>query len=265
LNSTKAGRIRLIEIHMTYLKHWWTALLLLQFSGGLCSARMELPAPPPPPTGDYVVLLHGLGRSASSMKNMERALKQEGYRVVNVSYPSTSQTIEDSAAISLAGILKEHIQDPAAKVHFVTHSLGGIVLREYLAHHQVAHLGRVVMLAPPNQGSELVDHMKNGWLYRYFTGPAGQELGTDPESLPNRLGPANFELGIIAGDCSVNPFNSARLPGPDDGKVSVARTHLDGMSDFLVVHYSHTWLAARREVIQATIRFLARNHFAATP
>jgi pimeloyl-ACP methyl ester carboxylesterase len=199
------------------------------------------------------------------MKKLERALRQEGYRVVNVSYPSTKQTIEDSAEISLAGILQAHIQDPQAQVHFVTHSLGGIVLREYLAHHQVPNLGRVVMLAPPNQGSELVDRMRNGWLYRFFTGPAGQQLGTDPDSLPKRLGPANFDLGIIAGDHSLNPFFSARLPGPDDGKVSVASAQLEGMSDFLVVHYSHTWLPARREVVKATIRFLEQDSFAASP
>jgi len=131
--------------------------------------------------------------------------------------------------------------------------------------NQVTNLGRVVMLAPPNQGSELVDRMRNGWFYRFFTGPAGQQLGTDPDSVPKRLGPANFDLGIIAGDRSYNPFFSARLPGPDDGKVSVASTQLEGMKDFLVVHYSHTWLPGKRDVVKATIRFLAQNSFAEMP
>jgi triacylglycerol lipase len=143
--------------------------------------------------------------------------------------------------------------------------MGGIVLREYLAHHKIENLGRVVMLAPPNQGSEIVDQMKTGWLYRFLTGPAGQELGTDPDSVPKRLGPANFAFGVIAGDRSANPFFSARLPGWDDGKVSVSSTYLEGMTDFYVVHYSHTWLPARKQVIEATVRFLANNSFAETP
>lgn len=249
---------------MTYLKQLMAALMLWQATAGLCSEHAKAPAAAPPP-GEYVVLLHGLGRTASSMRSMERALRREGYRVVNVSYPSTEQTIEESATNSLAAILREHILDPEARVNFVTHSLGGIVLREYLAHHHIARLGRVVMLAPPNQGSEVVDHMKNGWFYRWMTGPAGQELGTDPDSLPNRLGPPNFKFGVIAGDRSVNPFNSWWLPGKDDGKVTVASTQLEGMTELLTVHNSHTWLPARRAVIKATIRFLATGRFDASP
>jgi hypothetical protein len=121
------------------------------------------------------------------------------------------------------------------------------------------------MLAPPNQGSEVVDHLKHGWFYRWMTGPAGQELGTDPESLPKRLGPPNFKFGVIAGDWSMNPFNSWWLPGPDDGKVTIASTQLEGMTDLRVVHNSHTWLPSRRAVIKATICFLASNRFTAAP
>jgi triacylglycerol lipase len=249
-----------VAIPMTFPKQLMAALLFLQLTGGLCSERTEAPDSTPP-SGAYVVLLHGLGRTASSMRSMERALQREGYRVVNVSYPSAEQTIEESATNSLADILREHILDPEAQVHFVTHSLGGIVLREYLAHHHLAHLGRVVMLAPPNQGSEVADRLKRVWYYRWVTGPAGQELGTDQESVAKRLGPANFNFGVIAGDWSMNPFNSWWLPGPDDGKVTVASTQLEGMSDFLVVHNSHTWLPSRRAVIKATIRFLSSNRF----
>jgi triacylglycerol lipase len=236
------------------------SLLLLLQTSRLGAARMDSPHPTPT-NGDYVILLHGLGRSATSMKRLEWSLTRQGYRVINVSYPSTRQSIADSATISLGRILKDRVHEPDARIHFVTHSLGGIVLRQYLAQNQIPNLGRTVMLAPPNQGSELADKLKRNWLYRSFTGPTGQELGTDAAARPLQLGPANFELGIIAGNRSLNPFFSAAIPGPDDGKVEVARTWLDGASDFLVVPHSHTWLAWRCDVIAAVTHFLRAGSF----
>ncbi len=212
-------------------------------------------------TGDYVVLLHGLGRTSLSMKRIEWALKKESYRVINVAYPSTRVCIQDAADHWLGNVLREQTTDPTVKIHFVTHSLGGIILREYLSNHPIENLGRVVMLAPPNQGSELAQRLKSYWLYRLATGPAGQQLGTDRSSLPKQLGPADFDLGVIAGDRSINPLFSAWIPGPDDGKVSVRSTQLTGTSDFLVVHHSHTWMAWTRQVNTAVIQFLSHGHF----
>jgi len=80
-----------------------------------------------------------------------------------------------------------------------------------------------------------------------LTGPAGQQLGIGPSSLPNRLGPATFEVGIVAGDRSLNPCFSYWIPGPDDGKVSVRSTTLEGMQDFLLIHRSHTWMMWRKD------------------
>jgi pimeloyl-ACP methyl ester carboxylesterase len=212
--------------------------------------------------GDYVVLLHGLGRTPLSMKRLEWKLRRENYRVLNVSYPSTRVSIEDAANIWLAQVLRKKITDKTVKIHFATHSLGGIVLRQYLSGHRIENLGRVVMLAPPNQGSELAERLRNNCFYRIATGPAGQELGMDGSSLPRQLGPANFELGIIAGDRSLNPLFSAWIPGPDDGKVSVASTCLAGMRDFLVVHHSHTWMTWNGSVNAAVTRFLRSGRFA---
>jgi hypothetical protein len=117
------------------------------------------------------------------------------------------------------------------------------------------------MLAPPNQGSELAEKLKRNWLFQICTGPGGQQLGTDDSSLPRQLGPADFELGIIAGDRSLNPLFSAWIPGADDGKVSVASTRLAGMRDFLVVHHSHTWMAWSGEVSEAVRQFLRSGYF----
>jgi pimeloyl-ACP methyl ester carboxylesterase len=213
-------------------------------------------------SGDYVVLLHGLGRTARSMRRLERTLQKEGYRVVNVTYPSTHSTVETLANDWLSGLLKREVVDRTVRVHFVTHSMGGIVLRQYLDGHRIDNLGRVVMLAPPSQGSELADSLQRHLLFQWFTGPAGQQLGARECSVPRTLGPVTFELGIIAGDRSANPWFSAQIPGPDDGKVSVASTKLEGMRDFLVVHSTHTWIMRRKEVIRSVTTFLRSGHFA---
>ena len=238
----------------------FAGLILFTHSVQACVARAER-AVIRNPEGDYVVLIHGLGRTAFSMKRVEWALERENYRVINVSYPSTRFSIEDAARGWLGDILNERTPDRTVKINFVTHSLGGIVLRQYLLDHKIENLGRVVMLAPPNQGSELADKLKGNVLYKLFTGPSGQQLGTDALSLPKRLGPADFELGVIAGDRSLNPLFSAWIPGPDDGKVSVQSTHLEGMKDFLLVHHSHTWMAWRKGVADAIIQFLKTSRF----
>lgn len=241
----------------------FVALCIVELSGGFCSAGSDISQAKT--NGDYVVLMHGMIRSATAMARLEWAFEDKGYRVINVTYPYSKYSIEDTAGICLAGLLKEQIHDPTVKIHFVTHSLGGIVLREYLSNNTVTNLGRVVMIAPPNHGSELVDKFRNFPFFKFFTGPAGQQLGTDPESLPEKLGPADFELGVIAGNFTLNPFYSWFLPGPDDGKVSVASTRLEGMDDFVIMPYSHTYLPWRRKVIEASVQFIEHGAFPARP
>src|SRR5208282_2719940 len=148
---------------------------------------------------EEVILLHGLCRTSHSMAKMERALTEAGYQVKNVDYPSRKAPIQQLADDAIGKAVGDCQRDGAAKIDFVTHSLGGILVRSYLARHTIPSLGRVVMLAPPNQGSEVVD--KLGWLFlfKWINGPAGTELGTDKNSTPNKLGTANFPLGIIAG------------------------------------------------------------------
>ncbi len=212
------------------------------------------------PKWEYVVLIHGLGRTACSMKRLEWTLSQRGYQVINISYPSTSLTVEQ-AAEWLRELIALRIRNPDAKIHFVTHSLGGIVLRQFWETTCLSNAGRAVMLAPPNQGSESVDALKCLSLFRRLTGPAGQQLGTDPFSLPARLGGAAVEVGIIAGDRSCNPWLSRWIPGSNDGKVSVNSTRMAGMRDFLRVHRSHTWIMWDKAVALAVVRFLEQGQF----
>ena len=210
---------------------------------------------------DTVILLHGLCRTSRSMERMECALIAEGYGVKNVGYPSRTAPIEKLADDAIGEAVADCERNGAARIDFVTHSLGGILVRSYLARHPLPSLGRVVMLAPPNKGSELVDRLGRLFLFRWINGPAGNELGTTANSVPNRLGPVNYPAGIIAGDRSINWINSLLIPGRDDGKVSIERTQLTGMKDFIVIHSAHPFIMKNREAIRQTIQFLRTGNF----
>ncbi|MEH6581399.1 MAG: alpha/beta fold hydrolase [Halioglobus sp.] len=211
---------------------------------------------------DCIVLLHGLVRSSGSMDLMATAMESEGYLVRNIDYPSTEGSIEQLADSTIA--LAYAACADAPRIHFVTHSMGGILLRQYLSLKPIGNLGRVVMLAPPNQGSELVDYLIDVPGFDFINGEAGAQLGTTEGSLPGKLGPVGFPLGIIAGTRSYNPFYSAIIPGPDDGKVSVASTQVEGMTDHIEVVASHTFMMNDDEVIRQTASFLRTGKFIRT-
>ncbi len=168
-----------------------------------------------------VVLLHGLARTAGSMDSMEKNLSKAGFRVCNIDYPSRKHRIEKLTSEFIVPDIQKCFGDALTPVHFVTHSLGGIIVRQLAAEHQQIKIGRVVMLSPPNQGSEVVDKLGTWGLFEWINGPAGKQLGTTEEAVPNQLGPATFELGIITGNRSINLILSTLIPGPDDGKVSI--------------------------------------------
>ena len=212
-------------------------------------------------TSEYVILLHGLLRTRLSMGRLESSLTSHGYNVINVGYPSTKQPIERLAEESLGPVIARCCQTPGVKIHFVTHSTGGIVVRYYLKHHDLPTLGRVVMLSPPNQGTELVDRFKNNFIFRALNGPAGLQMGTGRDSMPAKLGLVDFELGVITGSRSLNPIASMLIPGPDDGVIAVERTKVAGMSDFLVVPATHTFIMIRKTVIKQVIHFLEHGAF----
>ena len=210
---------------------------------------------------EHVILLHGLCRTSRSMQPMADALRAAGYVVDNVDYPSRAAPIEVLAEIAVAPAVARATAAGATCIHFVTHSLGGILVRQYLATHTLPALGRVVMLGPPNQGSEVVDRLGSWRLFAIVNGPAGRQLGTDTHSVPNRLGPVTYPVGVIAGRHSINWINSWLIPGPDDGKVSVARTRVSGMTGYLVLPCAHPFLMRNRAAIRQTVHFLGRGRF----
>ena len=209
--------------------------------------------------GETVILLHGLGMGPGQLGVLRKRLERAGYRVVAPSYPSTKATIEELVTW-LADVVGE-AGDGERRLHFVTHSLGGILVRAYLGQRDPPFDGRVVMLAPPNQGSEVVDAFRKSPLLTKLLGPVGAKLGTDEESIPSRLPPAHFDVGIITGTRSLNPVGSLLLPGPNDGSVSVERAKLEGAGAFKVVDGTHTFLMNRKNVARDVIRYLEEGRF----
>lgn len=210
---------------------------------------------------DGVVLLHGILRRAASMKLLEEALAAEGCRVLNLDYPSRHQGLSEIVA-GLQAPIEAFAAELGGNLHFVTHSMGGLVARACLTRFRPERLGRVVMLAPPNEGSEIADLLQRNWFYRSAFGPAGGELATRrSEELCGLLGAVDYPLGVIAGDRSLYIFASLVLPGPNDGRVSVERTRVAGMSDHIVLHTSHPLIMRDPEALAQTIHFLRNGRF----
>ena len=206
------------------------------------------------PARETVVLLHGLGRTARSMSDMAEALAGAGYDARNLDYPSRDASLEqlgDWLEAQLATCCAR-----AARLHFVTHSMGGILVRVLLARGHPPALGRVVMLSPPNRGSEIIDVFGEQAIFAAIMGPAASELSTAPEGTPRSLPRVDFPLGVITGD-SPSLF-SWLIPGADDGKVSVDSARVDGMADFLVVSEGHTFIM-NDDGVQAQVRAFLRE------
>ena len=211
---------------------------------------------------ECVVLLHGLARTSVSMLRLENTLVKHGYYVANVSYPSREYPIEVLAPAAIrTGLAECRKLTNYTKMHFVTHSLGGILVRYHTVENEIDKLGRVVMLAPPNQGSNAVDALARTPGFDWLNGPAGYQLGKGEDSIPLQLDTPEFDFAVIAGNRTIDPITSAVLDNPDDGRVSVEDTKLEGMRDFVVVPVSHAMIMQDREVIRLVMNYLAFGRF----
>ena len=207
-----------------------------------------------------VILLHGLGRASLSMAYLANRLKKAGYSPINISYPSRKYSVKKLATDFILPAIEERTECSKA-VHFVTHSLGGIIVRQLAALQAPITFGQIVMLAPPNGGSEIADIVQSNVFVGAFNGPAGKELGTSENALTHLLGPAPFDVGIIAGNRTINPLLSRRIVGENDGRLSVKNAKLEGMADFIVLPVSHPLIMLNKNVAKQTIYFLKYGEF----
>ncbi len=215
-------------------------------------------------SGDCVIMLHGLARTNLSMKPMQAALSQHGYLVVNRTYSSRYFTIETLSDTTIPVVIQACREQGAKRIHIVTHSLGGILVRYYMESNEIPEIGRFIMLAPPNQGSEVIDTFgKVPGFYSIF-GPAGLQLGTKEDGVPRQLGPVTIDTAVISGTSSINVFLSLSLPNPDDGKVSVASTRVDGMCALLQLPIAHPFIMKDARVITEVLTYISTGEFLST-
>jgi pimeloyl-ACP methyl ester carboxylesterase len=219
----------------------------------------HVPANPAPAGG--VVLLHGIVRTARSLRRMQDALEAAGFATLNLDYQSRAKPLQ-ALVSDIHPSIDQFSHTVEGPLHVVAHSMGGLLARAYLAKHPPRQLGRVLLLGPPNGGSEIADLLKRFRLYRVLFGPAGQQLVTQRDEATRALLVApTYPVGIISGDRSIDPIAAMLLPHPNDGRVAVASTRLEGMADHIVIGTSHPWLVRHPQAIAQTIAFLRDGRF----
>lgn len=210
---------------------------------------------------DGVIVLHGIIRTKASMAGLAKFLEKEGdFRVLNVDYPSTQYPLEKLIDI-IHPEIKTFIDSLSGEVHFVGYSMGGLLIRAYLKKYRPAHLGKVVLVASPNQGSEVADFLKNFWLYKKICGPAGQQLITNQESFKHLFTEVDFESGMIAGNKPINFLSSYLIGKPNDGEVSVQSTQLEGAQDHITLRCNHLFFPSNQKMWKQVLHFLQLGQF----
>ena len=208
---------------------------------------------------DGIILLHGILRSARSMAPLCRFLEKQGYATCNINYPSARHSIAQIVSI-IQPEIERFAGSISGSVHFIGHSMGGLVIRQLLATHPLPNLGRVVMLGTPNHGSKIADILQHWRLYRACYGPAGQQLTTAANPAPSS--PIDFELGVLAGNISFDPLCNYLLGAPNDGKVTIESTKLLGMKDHRIIRATHSFFPLNRIAWKHTVQFLKTGMFA---
>lgn len=210
---------------------------------------------------EFVIILHGLRGSSRSFLKMQKVLSAQGFSVCLVDYPSTRDSLGVLADSAIAGAVRLCRQAGAKKIDFVAHSMGAILVRYYLRQKKIPELGRVVLLSPPNHGTEVVDAFAWSALFRKFNGPAGMAIGAAPDGLVQSLGPPDYEVGVIMSTRSINPLASLFISGKDDGRVSIESAKLEGMKDFALVSSNHHVIMKKEKTIEKVVQFLKYGTF----
>jgi pimeloyl-ACP methyl ester carboxylesterase len=209
---------------------------------------------------EHIVLLHGLARGPWSMWVLARRLEKAGFSTHNLRYPARPRSLEQVES-AVAEQLSARGLDDVEHLHWVTYSLGGLIARSFLAAAGERHRGRLVMLATPNHGSEIVDAIGHLGIFRLFFGELATQLGTSLDGLPKRLDVPDTEIGVIAGSRWINPVGRWLLDSEHDGSVTVDSTRIEGMTDHIVVRRTHTFLMNGPEVAREAAHFLRHGKF----
>lgn len=216
------------------------------------------------PEQDMVVILHGLGNTRWNMYGIDLAMKKSGYDTLNITCPSLKKDIPELAAFVRDRLEKEKIWNRPGHVHFVTHSMGGLIARRYLEEYRneipLRKMGRVVMIAPPNGGSEIADFLKNFPPYKWVFGPSGQQLGTRERQADH--GAPWYDTGIVAGTKGwIYPIASLIMPDGNDGRVAVESTKMNGMKDFIALPATHSFIVWKPTTHEMIVNFLKNGEF----
>lgn len=209
---------------------------------------------------DGVILLHGIFRTKWSMRALEKFLKKEGFSTLNIGYRSTKHHLEEIID-AIHPQIEKFAANHQGRIHFIGYSMGGLVIRAYLHKYRPENLGRVVMLGTPNQGSEMADLVADWRFYKWSYGPAGQQLVTTQDAFKHIFGTVNYELGILAGNLNLDPLAAWLIRKPNDGKVSVESTKIEGMTDHAILRVTHTFFPSNRKAWSHTIKFLQDGRF----
>lgn len=207
---------------------------------------------------DIVALVHGFGRSKYAMWFLADRLREAGYRVKLIGYPSLQETPEE-ILVHLRHQIDSCCIGKSREVHFVGYSLGGLLVRAYLAKQKPPNLGRVVVVASPSQGLDIVDNFRDSWWFQ-FLGPTARELGTTTDSFPQSIDPPNYPLGVIAGNLEASSLEGESMEN-SDGLITTESTKISGMSDFAIVEGNHWSMRYSGEVARLVLSFLQSGRF----
>ena len=208
---------------------------------------------------EAVIVIHGFARRANSMGKLAEHIHREGYEVRNVGYSSIQQSLDEIQADVFEKFNQYILSNPDKKIHFVGHSLGGLLIRAYLDQKSLKNLGSVVLMGAPNKGSALVDEYEERWFFSWL-GSGLSELGADSEFLKKLKAPY-YTVGVIAGSRPFSKFFDSSLEGVHDGLVTVESAKLEGMSDFIVINVHHSRMKRDPRVFEQVIHFLKHARF----
>lgn len=230
-----------------------TMVFVSIFIGTSCSHM-----PKNEPGKEKVVLVHGYGRSPAAMKAIAEYLEDAGYQVYRLGYSSMTRDIE--------GVKREvfrkadkFIANTDDRVHFVGHSLGGLLVRSYLDQRNLSQLGNVVIMGSPNKGTPLVEHLKDKWYFS-LGGPVATSLSSKGSKFLQSLKAPYYRLGVIAGVVD-RAGDEGIIPGQDDGIVPLESALVAGARDTIVLNVSHYMMRSDKRVLQQMLHFIKKVSF----